>query len=331
MQQAQGLVRVAVIQHPPVFLNVEESLKQARRFVIEAAEQGAAIVVFPETWLPGYPVWLDFSPRAALWDYAPAKALYQALVENALTIPGPRLAALLDLARETGVYLVVGAHELAGGTLYNTIVYVDRGGKDFRIHRKLMPTYTERMLWGRGDGSTLSVLDTAWGVLGGLICWEHWMPLARAAMHARGETIHVAQWPAVKDLHHLASRHYAFEGQCFVIAAGCILTRGEAISGFKSLGKPNDAGLELLEAMPGDDADLILRGGSAVIGPDTEYVLEPVIGRAAVIYADLHLEQIAQGHLTMDTQGHYARPDVFHLEVDDRPQVNVTFKNGVGK
>jgi predicted amidohydrolase len=320
-------LKIAITQHAPVFLNLQESLKRAETLAGQAAGQGADIIVFPETWLPGYPVWLDFAPTAALWDYAPAKALHRLLVENSVAIPGPHFKELLAIARKTGAIVVMGLHERLGGTLYNTIVYVARDGQEFKLHRKLVPTNTERMVWGRGDGSTLSVLNTEYGPLGGLICWEHWMPLARAAMQARRETIHVAQWPAVKELHHVASRHYAFEAQCFVVAAGCVLSRGEILQGFRSLDQPDNAALELLESMPGADEELVLKGGSAVIAPDTSYVTGPVYDEACMLYADVQLGRIAEGHLALDTQGHYSRPDVFHLQVNDLVQSNVTFES----
>lgn len=323
-----GPFKVAVIQHAPVFLNLEQSVEKACALIAQAADQGARVIAFPETWLPGYPVWLDVAPRAALWDYRPAKALYRLLVENSITVPGWHLERLLASAYKTGTYVIMGAHERRGGTLYNTMIYIARDGQKFQVHRKLMPTYTERMVWGRGDGSTLGVLDTPYGRLGGLICWEHWMPLARAAMHAQYETLHVAQWPAVKDLHQLASRHYAFEGQCFVVAAGCVLSRGEMIAGLKSLGQPDDAALELLEAIPGADEDLLLRGGSAVIAPNADYLEGPVFDRPGIIYADIRPARIAEGHLVLDTGGHYSRPDVFHLRVNDQQQSSVTFTSG---
>jgi len=325
-----GAFQVGIVQHAPVFLNLEASLDRACALIQTAADQGAKVVVFPETWLPGYPVWLDFAPRAALWDYPPAKALYRLLVENSLTVPGSHLKRLLAVARRTGAYVVIGAHELLGGTLYNTLITVGRDGREFRLHRKLMPTYTERMIWGRGDGSTLDVLPTDYGNLGGLICWEHWMPLARAAMHAQHETLHVAQWPAVKELHQLASRHYAFEGQCFVLAAGCVLTLEDVRQGFHSLGRPTGEAAQILDAMPEVETGFILRGGSAVIAPDAEYVAGPVFDQACIVSAEIDPGRIAEGHLVLDTQGHYARPDVFHLQVNDRPQPNVTFRSQGG-
>jgi nitrilase len=316
---------VAVIQESPVYLNLEASLDRACALVEQAAGEGAQVIAFPETWLPGYPVWLDYAPKAALWDHPPAKTLYRLLVENSLTVPGRHLNRLLGVARETGAYIVMGAHERCGGSLYNTLIYIDHSGETYQIHRKLVPTYTERLVWGRGDGSTLGVLPTEYGNLGGLICWEHWMPLARAAMHAQQETLHVAQWPAGRELHQLASRHYAFEGQCFVLVAGCILTRQDVVQGFHSLGKQDRDAKELLEAIPGEDGRAILRGGSAIIGPDAEYLVGPLFDELGILYAEIEPGRIAEGHLVLDTQGHYARPDVFQLEVNIQAQKNVSF------
>jgi predicted amidohydrolase len=145
-------------------------------------------------------------------------------------------------------------------------------------------------------------------------------------MHAQRESLHVAQWPAARELHQLASRHYAFEGQCFVLVAGSVLSRGEIMRGFLSLDQPGSAALEILESIPGEDGDLVLNGGSAVIAPDAGYVAGPITDVPAIVYAEIDLGLIAEGHLTLDTQGHYSRPDVFHLEVNVHPQPNVSFK-----
>jgi nitrilase len=322
-------IRVAVVQHAPVFLNLERSLTKACELIEQAAAAGAKLIAFPETWLPGYPIWLDYAPNAALWDYAPAKTLYRQLAENSISIPGRHLERLMVVAENTGTYVVMGAHELSGSTLYNTMILIDKDGRSVQLHRKLMPTYTERLVWGRGDGSTLNVLDTEHGKLGGLICWEHWMPLARAAMHAKHETIHVAQWPSVRELHQLASRHYAFEGQCFVLAAGSVLTRAQMLEGYASLDPVGDQGLEILSAIPGADEDMVMTGGSAVIGPDAQYLAGPVFDTECILYSDIDLGRVTEGHLVLDTDGHYARPDVFQLLVNDRPQANVVFASQV--
>jgi predicted amidohydrolase len=153
------------------------------------------------------------------------------------------------------------------------------------------------------------------------------MPLARAAMHAKHETLHVAQWPSVQELHQLASRHYAFEGQCFVLAAGSVLSRGEIIEGFNSLGRPDNEALELLEAIPGGDDRLVMKGGSAVIAPNADYIKGPVFDEPCIIYAEIQPELVTRGRLLLDTNGHYSRPDVFQLKVNDQPQSNVTFQS----
>ena len=278
------------------------------------------MIAFPETWLPGYPVWLDFAPKAAFWNYPPAKALYRLLSENALTLEGEHCCALQDAAARVGAYVVMGAHERLGGTLYNTMLTLSPDGQEMGVHRKLVPTYTERLVWGRGDGSTMGVRATPFGNLGGLICWEHWMPLARAAMHAKAEVVHVAQWPSAHDLHQLASRHYAFEGQCFVLAAGTYLRGSDVLEGARSLGVPDSPAWEILNAMPDD---VIHSGGSAVIGPDASYLAGPLVDAPGILTAELDPAMITEGHLVLDTDGHYARPDIFRLEVDERPQQGV--------
>jgi predicted amidohydrolase len=317
----------AVVQDSPVFLNLEASLEKACGLIGEAAAQGAKVIAFPETWLPGYPVWLDYAPKAAAWDYGPAKALYRLLVGNSISIPGPQVERLLEVAKNAGSHVVMGVHEREGGTLYNTLLILDRDGSTFKVHRKLVPTYGERLVWGRGDGSTLRAHATEFGVLGGLICWEHWMPLTRAAMHAQHESIHVAQWPSVNRNHDLASRHYAFEGRCFVLAAGSVLTKREAMEGCRSLGAAASEAMELLESTPKGDEDLLLRGGSAIIAPNAKNLAGPVLDEACILYAELRPELITEGHFTLDTNGHYARPDVFTLEVNDLPQSSVAFRS----
>ncbi len=211
--------KVAAVQASPVFLDREATVEKACRLVEEAASQGAALVVFPETWLPGYPVWTSAVSR---WNYSPAKKVYARLYKNAVDIPGPVTERLGEAARKAGIFLVMGIHERTrSGTLYNTILFIGKDGRLLGKHRKLVPTYHERMVWAYGDASTLKVFDTEIGCLGGLVCWEHWMPLARYALYTQGEQVHAALWPTTGETNLLACRHMAFEGRLFVIVS-CI-------------------------------------------------------------------------------------------------------------
>lgn len=320
-------VKAASVQHTPIFLNINETVELTNEFIEEAADSGADIIVFPETWLPGYPVWLDYSPNAALWGNKPARDLYTILYDNSLTIPGGHFNSVFQKAVDTKTIIVLGAHELSGKTLYNTQVCINGGNQTYKIHRKLMPTYNERLIWGRGDGSTINYIESEYGNIGGLICWEHWMPLARATMHSFNESIHIAQWPFVKELNQIASRHYAFEGGCFVIAAGGMLSKGDAIEGIKSVMPKDSSALDIINEIPVEDDELLLKGGSAVIAPDARYIAEPKYGAKEIIYADMDLDEIKSAALELDTDGHYSRPDVFNLTVNTEPQKNVNLNN----
>ncbi len=318
-------INVAIIQHTPVFLNLQASMDAALEYIGRAASEGAQIIVFPESWLPGYPVWLDYAPEAGLWNHEGARALYRILTANSLSISDDHYQRLKSASREMGVFIVMGGHERVGSRLYISMLFLSPDGSDCGVHRKLMPTYTERLIWGQGDGSTLHSVETPFGPMSGLICWEHWMPLARAAIHEKRETIHVAQWPAVKDLHQVASRHYAFEGQCYVLAAGCVLSKDQVLAGFDSQPDKSPAARALLETMPEGN---LLNGCSAIYAPDGECLSGPHSDIETIIHCELHSNAITEGRLFLDTSGHYSRPDIFSLEVDTRVQQSVVFKDG---
>lgn len=251
---------ISIIQAPPVFLNLAASMDRAEELIRDAARLGATVVVFPEAWLPGYPVWLDESAGAALWGHRPAELLFRILFANCPVLEGPEIARLADLAAELSVEIVMGIQERRGSSIYNSVVRVTPSGwRD--IHRKVMPTHNERLIWAAADGSTLRPWPGTHGPVGALICWEHWMPLARAARHQHGEVLHFALWPAVTELHLLASRHYAFEGQCYVAAAGTVLTRHDVLEGFDSLDTAEPGARLMLEAIPAERE--LLKSGEA--------------------------------------------------------------------
>lgn len=302
------IVNVAAVQAAPIYLNLERSVEKALGLISEAASQGARLVVFPETWLPGYPAWLDCCRDVALWDHPPVKRVFARLMESSVVVPGPVTAVLGEAAREHDVVLNIGLHERVvegpgRGTLYNTMLTFGPAGELLNHHRKIMPTYTERMIWGQGDGSSLRAVSTDLGRIGGLICWEHWMPLARQVLHQSGEDIHIAAWPQVKEMNLVASRHYAFEGRCFVIASGAVMKAGEL---------PPE--LEPIESLKQPES-FVLRGGSAIIAPDGSLLAGPVLDEEVILTADLDLSLIAEESLALDVTGHYSRPDIFEVKL----------------
>ncbi len=302
-----GTKHIVAIVQAEVATDVQSGLVRTAELAREAANAGAQLIVFPETWIPGYPAWLDVSRDAALWDHAPVKAVFARVADNSMAVPGADFEALSATARDVGATLVLGISERVDrgpgrGTLYNSLVTIGPDGRLLNHHRKLMATYTERLVWGAGDVEGLSVVDTPAGRVGGLICWEHWMPLARQALHEAGEDIHVAVWPTVKEMHQVASRHYAFEGRCYVLAAGALM-RASAL--------PPE-----LEAHPGiitHGDQWVLRGGSAIIGPDGAYVQAPVYDEERVLVAELDLGRIREESMTLDVTGHYHRPELFEF------------------
>jgi len=303
------MIRVAIAQ-AEVAPTLDEGIATTVRLIREARNAGAGLVVFPETWLPGYPVWLDVCRDVALWDHDPVKRVFRRMAEQSVVVPGPVTEALSAAAKEAGIVVVVGVTErvdggVAHGTLFNAALTFDADGRLANHHRKLVPTYTERMVWGLGDAKGLVAVPTAVGRVGALICWEHWMPLARQAMHDSGEDIHVALWPTAHEMLQIASRHYAFEGRCFVLGAGSLM---------QASALPRD--LETHASKVQSPDDLVLRGGSAVIGPDGHYVVEPCFGEPGLIVTDIDLGRVREERMTLDVSGHYHRPELLRLQVE---------------
>ncbi len=305
-------ISVAIIQHTPVFMDLGASVAKAVTLAEEAARNGARVVTFGETWLPGYPAWLDYCSDVALWDHAPAKEVFARLRQNSIVVPGPETERLAQLVGDHKLTLVIGVNERVetgpgNGTLYNSLLTftADRGLTNH--HRKLVPTYTERLVWGQGNGGGLESVATPFGRVGGLICWEHWMPLARQALHNAGEHIHVAVWPTVHEMHQIASRHYAFEARCFVLASGMVMRA-----------KDLPAALRAAPELAADPEAFLLRGGSAIIGPDGRYIVEPVFEQETIVTAELDLNAVDREKMTLDVSGHYSRPDIFNFQIEKR-------------
>ena len=304
-------VVVGIIQDSPVYLDLEKSMEKADVLVERAASKGADLIVFGETWLSGYPAWLDSCDEVNYWDHEPVKEIFSRTFDNSIEVPGKETAQLCKLAKDLKLTIVICVNEKmstgkGNGSLYNTLLTISREGKIANHHRKLVPTYTEKMVWAPGDGHGLNSVETDFGRVGGLICWEHWMPQTRQAMHECGEHIHVAVWPWVHDVHQLASQHYAFEGRCYVIAVGQILKAGSL---------PVEC--KLKEDLSGNPDLNLLRGGSCIFSPDGTPLLEPQLDLDDTIIFEIpDLGKTVRERMNLDVTGHYNRPDVFNLDIN---------------
>lgn len=281
-------------------------MDRLRRHTAQAASEGAKLVVFPEAFVGGYPKGLDFGAKVGLRK-PEGRDMFRRYWDAAVDVPGPRCDGLAEVAREHGVELVVGVIERDEGTLYCSVLFFGEDGSLRGKHRKLMPTAMERVVWGFGDGSTLPVLETRVGRVGAVICWENYMPLLRTAMYAKGVQIYCAPTVDDRDSWIPTMRHIAVEGRCFVLSCCQHARRSDFPEHY-----PTDFG-------DGPDTVLI-RGGSCIVDPFGELVTEPTYGDDAVLVAELDLSRIPEGKYDLDVVGHYARPDVFTLTVDERPR-----------
>lgn len=318
-----NFLNVAIIQAAPVPLCLDKGIEQAVALASKASNEGAQLVAFGETFLGGYPIWLDEAPGAALWDHPGSKALHRILMDQAIVENDPRLASMQELADTKNLCVSIGAHERLRSSLYNNQIMF-RPNMPALNHRKLVPTHGERLIWNRGDGSTIGVHQADWGHAGNLICWEHWMPLARAAMHNLREDVHVAAWPTVRETYQIASRHYAFEGGCHVLAAGTLLHRDDLLEGLKLVGGNAEA-LALFKEIP--DTQLQF-GGSAIIGPDAS-VLAEVGDQDIILTAKINLDAGNEAKAALDVDGHYSRADVFDLTVHTRSKAGVNWSDSL--
>ncbi len=285
-------VRVAVVQAGSILFDSERTLAKAERLTAEAAEGGAKLVVFPEAFVGGYPKGADFGTLVGTRT-PEGRKLFRRYFENALDVPGEGTARLGEAARAHGVWLVMGAIERDGGTLYCTVLFFAPDGRLAGKHRKLMPTAMERLIWGFGDGATMPVIETGFGKIGAVICWENYMPLLRAAMYAKGIQFYCAPTVDDRETWQASMRHIAIEGRCFVLSA-CQYSR------------PDGAG-------PRET----IRGGSVIVGPLGNVLAGPSYDEECTLTAELDAGETAEGKFDLDVAGHYSRPDVFRLVVNE--------------
>ena len=300
-------IRAAVVQAAPVAFEAGPTLDRVADLCGRAAADGARLLVFPEAFVGGYPRGLDFGARVGRRS-AEGREWFRRYHAGAIDVPGPSVDRLATIASEHGVTLVIGVIERDGGTLYCTALTIDPDGALLARHRKLMPTAMERLIWGFGDGSTITVADTPVGRVGAVICWENYMPLLRTAMYAKGVQLYCAPTVDDREAWLPTMRHIAMEGRCFVLSANQFTRRRDY---------PADYPLDVEAG--GDDPDRVLiAGGSCIVSPLGEVLAGPARDGPAILVADLDLDDIARGTFDLDTVGHYARPDVFRLAVDER-------------
>jgi nitrilase len=303
-------VTAAVVQASPVMFDTPRTLEKLADLASDAAGRGANLVVFPEAFVGGYPKGLDFGARLGL-RLPEGREDFRRYFEAAIDVPGPATEAIGAAARAAAAHLVVGVIERDGGTLHCTALMFGPDGRLLAKHRKLMPTAMERLVWGFGDGSTLSVVDTPLGKLGSVICWENYMPLLRMAMYAKGIELYCAPTVDDRDTWLPTMRTIALEGRCFVISACQYLTRADCPSDYR--------------AIQGDDpATVLIRGGSCIVGPLGNILAAPDFDGELIQVAELDRGDIARGKYDFDVVGHYSRPDVFRLHVNEQAQSAVS-------
>ena len=293
----------AAVQWAPAYCDLRAGVGRAIEAIDEAAREGASLIVMPEAWLPGYPYWCtEQRPNRAV------SALYRELVENGVEVPGPVTDALGEAAARANATVAIGVTERAGGTLYNTLCYIGPDGDLLGAHRKLVPTLSERTVWGMGDGSDLDAYDTPAGRVGGLICYEHFMAPARYALAGLGVEVHASVWPGYPFLHanvDAATRMLAVENACAVVVAREVMSADRLPAGTPFAEHPR-----MWE----------MNGGSAIIAPGGKYLAEPVYDDETILYAEIDPADLVEAKRWIDGVGHYSRPDVFRLHWDRSPK-----------
>jgi len=304
--------RIAVVQAAPVAFDVAQSTVKACELAREAARAGARIAVFPEAFISAYPKGLDFGARVGMRTPA-GRDEFRRYWESAIDVPGEATRALGAAARDNDLHIVIGVIERDAGTLYCTALCFAPDGRLLGKHRKLMPTAMERLIWGFGDGSTLPVFDTPFGRIGSVICWENYMPMLRMAMYAKGVQLYCVPTVDDRETWLPTMRHIALEGRCFVLSS-CQFARRRDY--------PDD-----YAAIQGHDPEtLLIRGGSCIVSPLGDVLVGPEFGRECILTAEIDLGDIARGKFDLDVTGHYSRPDIFRLHVDERASLAVSWE-----
>jgi len=305
--------KVAVAQAASVAFERERTLERVRSLAGDAAGQGARLVLFPEAFVSAYPRGLDFGAVVGSRTEKGREDFHR-YWESSVDVPGPTVDFLGQVALENRIYLVIGVVEREGGTLYCTVLFFAPDGSFLGKHRKVMPTASERLVWGFGDGSTMPVFDTPLGKVGAVICWENYLPLMRAAMYSKGIEIYCAPTADARDSWVASMRHIAVEGRCFVLSCNQFNRRRDFPADYSS-------------AFGENPDQVVTRGGSCIVDPFGNFLAGPNMEGEAILIAEIDRAQIVRGKYDLDVVGHYARPDIFQLHVDERAKQPVTIQS----
>ena len=301
-------LKVALAQIAPVWLNKEKTLERIAETIEKAAAEKAELLVFGEAYLPGYPFWLAYTNGAA-WDLKVNKELHAHYARNAVCIEKGDLEEITALARKNNVAIYLGTIERptdrGGHSLYCSLVYIDQKGNIQSVHRKLQPTYDERLTWSPGDGHGLQVHELKDFTVGGLNCWENWMPLVRSSLYAMGEDLHVAVWPGSDHNTRDITRFIARESRSYVISVSTLMRK-------EDFPKDTPHLQQILDNAP----DILSNGGSCIAGPDGEWILEPVVNKEGLLFEAIDFNRVYEERQNFDPVGHYSRPDVTRLELN---------------
>ncbi|WP_430909195.1 carbon-nitrogen hydrolase family protein [Maribacter sp. 2-571] len=312
-------LKVALAQITPVWFDKKGTLHKIEEHVIAAAAEGAELIVFGEALLPGYPFWLAWT-EGAKWDLKVNKELHAHYVRNSIQIEAGELNGLCALAKKHGIAIYLGMMERpkdrGGHSIYCSLVYIDPTGSIKSVHRKLQPTYDERLTWAPGDGNGLQVHPLKQFTVGGLNCWENWMPLPRAALYGQGENLHVAVWPGSNHNTKDITRFIARESRSFVLSVSSLMTKAAFPENTPHLA-------QLKENAP----EVLANGGSCIAGPDGEWIVEPVLHTEGLIYETLDFNRVYEERQNFDPVGHYSRPDVTRLSVNRERQSTIELRD----
>lgn len=314
-----NFLKVALAQISPVWLDKKQTIQKIKNTIEAASKEKAELIVFGEALLPGYPFWIGLT-NGATWNSSVQKEIHAHYVQNSITIEKGELASICNLAKEHRMAIYLGIIERAqnrgGHSIYASLVYINQDGVIKSVHRKLQPTFDERLTWAPGDGHGLQVHPLKNFTVGGLNCWENWMPLPRAALYGQGEDLHVAVWPGsdhnTKDI----TRFIARESRSFVISVSSLMQK----SNFPKETPHFD---KIIKNAP----DTLVNGGSCIAGPDGEWILEPVINKEGIFYETLDFSRVLEERQNFDVAGHYSRPDITKLHVNRDRQSTVSFED----